>query len=130
MSRWTGKYPVSLYVGTITGTTDSGRVIPLWTAPSEHKVEITNFGVKGIWTYNAANYMGYLLKRGSDANTIATVNTNAANGTVTSARTGSISTSGYAIIAAGGTVYLSVSQTASGLTATEVEVTFEYEYVR
>ena len=122
-----GPWGAHASIGAITATTDSGAVFPVWLNPHSCTVEITDADISGVWTANATHYVSILLKDG-DGNTIATKALSATSCTGSGYVDMGTLTNQY--IAAGETVYATVTQTNNGLSITRLPIDLAYEMVR
>lgn len=129
MGKATGLYHQKADIMTLTATTDSGRVIPLWKAPTEHGVVLKSIYISGVWTASATHYMTLTIKDGS-GNTISvpTLSTTSCTGTGFLACQAPIAAQSE--LSAGEAMSVTVSQTGNGLSATGLVIWWEYSLLR
>jgi len=131
MGRVSGPYQMTAFIGTITGTTDDGRNIPIWRSPADYRTRVSAVYLQGKWNANASGSYDTLTLCDDAGATMFSAAFTTTGGTVTGAVAMEASTThAYLELTEGQEVYLHMAQTGSGQTMTDMLITIIYDLWR
>jgi len=130
MGRISGPYQATLYIGTLNGTTDNGRNIPIWRSPSDYRTRVSAVYLQGKWNANSSHYDTLSLKDDAGSTMFSAALTTT-GGTVTGAVAMEASTTAaYLELTEGQEVYLNFSQTGNSQIMYDMSITLIYDLWR